>query len=601
MTSKDQVVISLLDSDDEKSHIEEKEIVDLLRGDETAAAALPSTTTGNSSTAGTSARIMSTGKRKFTHSSEDSPIDKHLHTSLLYTHPSGQRKTTEKRKWQPFYLTTVPALSAEHNRHCLSVTDLFHQDEDNLIQEVLLMNYMIDIEWMLEEAPALWGCQSVLCLHGSSVDPHIQLDHWTIAKVDMGREQYGTHHSKIALIKYQIGLRIVITTANFIAEDFTFRTQGIYVQDFPPKHASSNTSTTTETVFERDFISYLEQVHASTKAETVLHQWIQTLKQYDFTSAEVVLLPSVPGRFTHQARYHWGIGKLHKTLLDENLLSEEEAYDSTDPRQDRLVVQCSSIGTMGKDAKLVQDYLHRMYFQPKSTHKKGKNIELELKHADIVWPTLQCVKDSFQGYASGGSIPCAAKNMYNMDLVNASHHFQLINVQNGFQSLLRYWDGTPSGRQRATPHMKCYFRYHYDADDEIEMRWFLLTSKNLSQAAWGVFQSQESQLYIKSYEMGVLFIPNKIKTMHRIFSCTPHHAILGIDDIIIDKRHVESSQFMVSMNPQEVSFDNIHKKVRIPFPVPFHIPPRSYQQGKDQPWVWDIPFPHPDCLGNTRS
>ena len=63
----------------------------------------------------------------------------------------------------------------------------------------------------------------------------------------------------------------------------------------------------------------------------------------------------------------------------------------------------------------------------------------------------------------------------------------------------------------------------------MHLSWFLLTSANLSQAAWGVVQSGGSTLYIKSYELGVLYLPSRVKTTARRFSCTPWHELLGTD------------------------------------------------------------------------
>lgn len=45
----------------------------------------------------------------------------------------------------------------------------------------------------------------------------------------------GTHHSKAFLIEYETGLRVVIHTANLIYCDNNYKSQGLWVQDFPKK------------------------------------------------------------------------------------------------------------------------------------------------------------------------------------------------------------------------------------------------------------------------------------------------------------------------------------------------------------------------------
>jgi len=54
------------------------------------------------------------------------------------------------------------------------------------------------------------------------------------------------------------------------------------------------------------------------------------------------------------------------------------------------------------------------------------------------------------------------------------------------------------------PHIKTYCRV---SPDWKKVAWFLLTSANLSKAAWGRSTHQGSGQNIMSYEAGVLFVP----------------------------------------------------------------------------------------------
>ena len=128
-------------------------------------------------------------------------------------------------------------------------------------------------------------------------------------------------------------------------------------------------------------------------------------------------------------------------------------------------------------------------------------------------------------------------------------------IKSGLAGRLCRYDSYCTGRGMFTPHMKCYFNYNMtpkksllylsrsgvidgtgssssslsiSKDYDIHLEWFLLTSANLSQAAWGVSEKNNTQLYIKSYEIGVLFLPQRIVTTRRLFSCTPNHPILGL-------------------------------------------------------------------------
>ena len=64
------------------------------------------------------------------------------------------------------------------------------------------------------------------------------------------------------------------------------------------------------------------------------------------------------------------------------------------------------------------------------------------------------------------------------------------------------------------PHIKTFARY---SNDFSKLYWFLLTSSNLSKAAWGKYEKNETQIHVMSYEIGVLFIPSIVSSVFLIF------------------------------------------------------------------------------------
>lgn len=60
------------------------------------------------------------------------------------------------------------------------------------------------------------------------------------------------------------------------------------------------------------------------------------------------------------------------------------------------------------------------------------------------------------------------------------------------------------GRSRALPHIKTFVGWNATLR---RPSWMYLGSHNLSKAAWGQLQKGESQLHVRSYELGVLFLP----------------------------------------------------------------------------------------------
>ena len=120
-------------------------------------------------------------------------------------------------------------------------------------------------------------------------------------------------------------------------------------------------------------------------------------------------------------------------------------------------------------------------------------------------------------------------------------------------SFLHLWRSERRGRTTACPHIKSYARF---SEDCKQMAYFLLTSANLSKAAWGQLEKNGSQLAIRSYEIGVLFIPK----------------LFGSQDVF-DVSDVNASLQLGTTSS---------------FPIHYDIPLTPYPSN-DSPWTWDTP------------
>mmetsp|Transcript_14026 Transcript_14026/g.56488 ORF Transcript_14026/g.56488 Transcript_14026/m.56488 type:complete len:80 (-) Transcript_14026:2867-3106(-) len=58
----------------------------------------------------------------------------------------------------------------------------------------------------------------------------------------------------------------------------------------------------------------------------------------------------------------------------------------------------------------------------------------------------------------------------------------------------------------AMPHITTFLR-HSDG----KLHFFMLTSANLSRTTWGKLEKGGSQLFIRSFELGVLFLPSFLR------------------------------------------------------------------------------------------
>ena len=148
-----------------------------------------------------------------------------------------------------------------------------------------------------------------------------------------------------------------------------------------------------------------------------------------------------------------------------------------------------------------------------------KKVEQPPKQC-VVYPTKQEVLTSNQGPSAGSSI-CFQGKHWNEN-------------KSWFGNLLYRWNARSANRDGAMPHIKVFVLFRFvlylvvlgfvlkisqtycRISPTGEVGWFLITSHNLSKAAWG-FLTQKAKLNIKNYELGVLIFPELYKVKY-IFS-----------------------------------------------------------------------------------
>lgn len=376
-----------------------------------------------------------------------------------------------------YKLTTISDLPAADNLDTVSISDILGVPD---IKKMVQFNFSISVSYVMDQlAPSMRGNVDALFIHGGS---RKDLEHERLAeeaklygprvKVDNVYLQspFGTHHSKIMVLFYGDNsdqCEVIIHTANLIAHDWENTTQGVWrsgrLQKASDNHEKSK--------FQTDFIEYLQSYKVSS-----LRPLINQLADYDFSSIKSTLIASTPGRFYKDKPdfFKWGANKLRNALT---------AYDKGSD-DDQLIMQCSSVGTLGDKDNYLTPILKTAMLGKEPMAMSQDSCSLKL-----VYPSVDDVRNSINGYISGGSI--FMKKQKPKDLQQLQY----------IRPMLCRWKGEKTRRGRAAPHIKTYTRV---SKNNQKIRWFLLTSANLSKQAWGSLHQKNSYQWIQSFECGIL-------------------------------------------------------------------------------------------------
>ncbi|XP_068625785.1 probable tyrosyl-DNA phosphodiesterase isoform X3 [Battus philenor] len=394
--------------------------------------------------------------------------------------PSGRMaaKHAASAPYHIFYTT----ISDSKKTHTQPNSITFLEILDRSLGELkcsLQINFMVEPGWLLAQYYfAGYSGKKLTILYGedcadmknlSKKKPNVSAHYVSMAT------PFGKHHTKMMLLCYEDGsLRVVVSTANLYVDDWENRTQGLW---FSPRCAPLPAGGMpydgeSPTMFKRSLLRYLH--HYQMPQLTYYVDWV---KRCDFSHINVFLVASAPGSHFDT---EWGMTRAGALLRQHCCVPPAE--NSRWP----LLAQASSLGSYGKDPKLwlTGDFLH--HFTKIKEQPQTLSASAELK---LIYPSLENVKQSHDDLLGGGCLPYAAE-------VHAK--------QPWLNDYLYQWRATSTHRNQAMPHIKSYTRL---SPDGRSAAYFLLTSANVSKAAWGSLNKGNRALRIMSYEAGVLLLP----------------------------------------------------------------------------------------------
>lgn len=470
-----------------------------------------------------------------------SPEKKPKTQSSKVTQVKSAKDVVEEFQPFSFFLTKVKDLQSQHNATgALSIKDILSESMGKL-KASCHFNFMFDMNWLVKQYPDGARQLPILLVHGEQGRDELEMkaEAQNFSQISLCRAPldipYGTHHTKMMFLLYSTGLRIVIHTANLIPNDWHQKTQGIWISPLFPPLTDSSEKGDSPTSFKTDLLQYVAAYRSAKLAP-----WERHIQGHNMTAANVHIIGSIPGRHTLSHKHSWGHLKLKKVL-------SERGPDPTRVQNWPLVGQFSSIGSLGpdKNAWLMSEWARSLGSCKGTSMMQGIGAS-QLK-LDLIFPSKDNIRLSLEGYNGGGCVPYSIKTA---------------SKQSWLTPFFAQWKSEGRGRSKAVPHIKTYTRH---SPDGTEAAWFILTSANLSKAAWGVLEKKGSQLMIRSYELGVLFLPQYFGYKTSFPICSKVEDVIGAE--------------------------------KATFPLPYDLPTTTYVRG-DRPWFIDVPCVDlPDSLG----
>nr|XP_028573653.1 tyrosyl-DNA phosphodiesterase 1 isoform X3 [Podarcis muralis] len=300
-----------------------------------------------------------------------------------------------------FFLTKVKGIKAKYNSGSLHIKDILSPLFGTLVSSAqspqVELQHLGNPRW--DEAALNFQDKPLLIIHGEKRESKAALHEEAHpyknvrlcqAKLDIA---FGTHHTKMMLLHYEEGLRVVIHTSNLIDDDWYQKTQGIWLSPLYPKLplGAAEAAGESRTNFKCDLISYLRSYGSPT-----LNEWVEIIKQHDFSETRVYLLGSTPGRYQGSEKEKWGHLRLRKLL-------KEHATQLPDQHSWPVIGQFSSIGSLGADHSkwLCSEFRDSLI-------SLGNNTKTLSNHdvpVHLVYPSVDNVRQSLEGYPAGGSLP----------------------------------------------------------------------------------------------------------------------------------------------------------------------------------------------------
>lgn len=499
---------------------------------------------------------------------------------------------------------------------CQTLREMLRIDSRDIsIDWLVIANYIIDFDFLLDLIPELLSVKRIVVFYGvadsdpkgwkHACSPENCVDFVCLRPSDPANSAnnplphsilYSVHHSKLFLAGYSdTTCRVVIHTANLRYGDIHCKAQAAYIHDFLLKPTDPATGTApSSSAFEDTLVTYVDsyryrkpqrwQALPSGPSETLT----ECLRRYDFSTAQAVLIPSVPGHHKLDAAETFGHWKLRKSIAQHTTTPSPSAGRNSCP----IVCQFSSMGSLSE--RFLRDLQVSMDTRLSRIRDASLQSNMPMR-LQLVYPTVSEIRDSVEGYRGGGSVPGSLKNVRKLFLRPLYRKWSSANsTTSTTSSPAAVTNHNPLCKPNHVPHIKTYYQVSSTGDS---MDWLVLTSHNLSKAAWGEVQNSNRyggrRLFVRHWELGVMVSPCTLHVDRLVHWTTP------TTSTTTTKASSSVQPSTTSNTNNDEDNNNNTTTATVPMPYKLYLP-EPYQPS-DEPWAVDVMYGQPDRYGRHSA
>ncbi|KAI6160265.1 hypothetical protein EDD17DRAFT_1834005 [Pisolithus thermaeus] len=397
------------------------------------------------------------------------------------------------------------------------------------------------------------------------------LPNWVMTVPLLSKER-GIQHMKFMLIFYETGrLRVVISTANLVGQEWREFENAVWLQDIPPRPRPCFRDHT----IADDFPSIMQYVLRSVNVGHALTNMLRhehpnlplksigdLCSKWDWSKVKVKLIPSIAGRHEGWPRVlQSGHPRLMKALRDLGLRT------GIGRAAKELVIECQSSST----GSYTTQWLNEFYYSARGESAEDWLCEAQERRANLPWPpikilfpSIRTVKEAVLGELAGLVLSSRAnlweRTRYPQELFCDSNstggkvlmHSKMIIatfLQRSTPSSVPSSSATasPKGNEKNNPEPitildgetesksmdDCAGVHSAPVSPKEPIGWAYVGSHNFTPSAWGRVSGSGSNPVLENinYELGILFPLYNEQEVEKVscFRRPPRKYVLGED------------------------------------------------------------------------